>query len=86
VPKNKVVTEQTSFVLYTNDDNTIMVGVIETIWLTQKQIAELFGVQVPPINKHLNNIFASEELQEDAVISILETTAAERERYGRRRR
>ncbi|MFO7625431.1 MAG: RhuM family protein [Anaerolineales bacterium] len=87
MPKNKVVTGQTSFVLYTNDDNTIKVGVIiqgETIWLTQKQMADLFGVQVPAINKHLNNIFSSGELQEDAVISILETTAADGKTYQTR--
>lgn len=82
--QNEVVTRQTSFVLYTSDDNTIKVGVIiqgETIWLTQKQMAALFGVQVPAINKHLNNIFSSGELEEEAVISILETTATDGKAY-----
>lgn len=37
----------------------------ETAWLTQKALAELFGVNVPAINKHLKNIFASGELAED---------------------
>lgn len=46
----------------------------ETIWLTQRQIAELFGTKVPAISKHLKNIFASGELQEDMVISKMETT------------
>ena len=72
------------FILYTTNDNAIKVGVIiqgETVWLTQKQMAKLFGVQVPAINKHLNNIFTSGELQEDAVISILETTAADSKTY-----
>ena len=46
----------------------------ETVWLTQKALAELFGVQVPGINKHLKNIFESGELVEAEVISILETT------------
>ncbi len=46
----------------------------DTIWLTQRQIAELFGTQVPAISKHLKNIFASGELQEDMVISKMETT------------
>lgn len=46
----------------------------DTIWLTQRQIAELFGTQVPAISKHLKNIFASGELQEDMVISKTETT------------
>lgn len=46
----------------------------ETIWLTQRQIAELFGTKVPAISKHLKNIFASGELQKDMVISKMETT------------
>lgn len=46
----------------------------DTIWLTQRQIAELFGTKVPAISKHLKNIFASGELQEDMVISRMETT------------
>ena len=53
----------------------------ETIWLTQKSMAELFGVGVPAINKHLSNIFDSEELQADAVISKMETTAADGKNY-----
>jgi hypothetical protein len=46
----------------------------ETIWLTQKAMAELFDVQVPAISKHLKNIFEEGELEEQLVISILETT------------
>ena len=46
----------------------------ETIWLTQRQIAELFGTKVPAISKHLKNIFASGELIEEVVISKMETT------------
>jgi hypothetical protein len=56
----------------------------ETAWLTQKALAELFGVRVPAINKHLKNIFASGELAEDSVISILETTAADGKSYKTR--
>ena len=44
----------------------------ETIWLTQRQIAELFGTKVPAISKHLKNIFASGELIEEVVISKME--------------
>jgi hypothetical protein len=44
-------------------------------------MAELFGVQVPAIAKHLKNIFAEGELLENSVISILETTAADGKRY-----
>lgn len=45
----------------------------ETIWLTQRQIAELFGTKVPAISKHLKNIFASGELERDTTISKMET-------------
>jgi predicted XRE-type DNA-binding protein len=44
----------------------------ETIWLTQAQIAELFGIKRPAITKHLNNIFKSGELKEINTCSILE--------------
>jgi hypothetical protein len=44
----------------------------ETIWLTQKQIAELFGTKRPAITKHLKNIFLSGELDEHSTCSILE--------------
>ena len=44
----------------------------ETVWLTQKQIAELFGTKRPAITKHLKNIYASEELDENSTCSILE--------------
>ncbi|MFN2343946.1 MAG: virulence RhuM family protein [Desulfonatronovibrio sp.] len=69
--------ELTDFLLYTAPDGQVKVECIlhdETIWLTQKRIAELFGVGVPAISKHLKNIFESGELQEEVVISILETT------------
>lgn len=46
----------------------------ESIWLTQKQIAELFGTKRPAITKHLKNIFLSGELEENVVCSILEHT------------
>lgn len=53
----------------------------ETIWLTQDQMAFLFDVQKAAISKHLKNIFASEELREKAVVSILETTAKDKKIY-----
>lgn len=46
----------------------------ETIWLTQQQIADLFGTQRPSITKHLGNIFKTGELDENVVSSILEHT------------
>jgi len=53
----------------------------ETLWLAQRQIAELFGVQLPAISKHLKNIFDAGELSEEAVVSILESTAADGKSY-----
>jgi hypothetical protein len=53
----------------------------ETFWLTQKRMAELFGVAVPAISKHLKNIFETGELQENSVISKMETTAADGKNY-----
>ena len=46
----------------------------ETVWLSQKQIADLFEVKRPAITKHLSNIFKSAELDEKVVCSILEHT------------
>lgn len=53
----------------------------ETIWLTQSQIAQLFGVGQPAISKHLRNIFSSGELNPDSVYSILEYTASDGKSY-----
>jgi hypothetical protein len=53
----------------------------ETVWLTQSQIALLFGTQRPAITKHINNIFKSGELDKDSVSSILEHTATDGKTY-----
>ena len=53
----------------------------ETVWLTQAQIAELFGTGRQAITKHLKNIFNSNELEENSVCSILELTAADGKTY-----
>jgi hypothetical protein len=72
-------------VLYTTQDGRVTVDVRfdkDNFWLTQKAMAELFGVKVPAVNKHLKNIFEAGELIEDSVISILETTAADGKQYS----
>jgi len=53
----------------------------DTVWLTQQQIADLFGTKRPAITKHLSNIFKSGELDQDSVSSILEHTAADGKVY-----
>ena len=73
------------FLLYTAPDGAVKVDVFvkdETVWLTQKALAELFGVQRPAITKHLGNIFETGELAEDSVCSILEHTAADGKKYS----
>jgi hypothetical protein len=77
MPKLSLRDQTTEFLLYTAPNGAIKVEVLlsnESIWLTQKRMAELFGVGVAAISKHLKNIFDSGELAEDMVISILETT------------
>ena len=69
--------QSNNFILYTDENGNVKVEVFlrdETIWLTQKAMAELFGVQKAAVSKHLKNIFASGELNEKVVVSILETT------------
>jgi hypothetical protein len=69
--------EETNFLLYTTPSGDVRLDVVlmeESIWLTQKAMAELFSVGVPAISKHLSNIFESGELQKELVISKLETT------------
>ena len=53
----------------------------ESIWCTQKAMAQLFDVGVPAISKHLKNIFETGELLEDSVISKMETTASDGKNY-----
>lgn len=76
--------ELSGFLLYTTPQGDIKVEAIlsdETVWLTQEQMSQLFGVQKPAISKHLKNIFESGELIEDSVVSILETTAQDGKNY-----
>ncbi len=78
--KLSIKDELTEFLLYSAPDGNVKVEVIlneDTVWLSQKSIAQLFGVQVPAISKHLKSIFETLELEENSVISILETTATD---------
>ena len=65
------------FLLYSSADEEVSVNALvkdETIWLTQKAMAELFGVNVPAISKHLKNVFEEGELNEEVVVSKMEIT------------
>ena len=69
--------QNSEIIIFKTTDEKISVNVIvenETVWLTQAQMAELFGVQRPAITKHLKNIFEDKELEENMVSSILEHT------------
>jgi hypothetical protein len=77
--------EPSKIVLYQAVDGKVTVNVLfarDNFWLTQKVMADLFGVKPPAVSKHLKNIFASGELLESAVVSILETTAADGKTYA----
>ena len=73
----ETMSNEIQFLLYNLPDKEGRVQVVikdETIWCTQKAMAELFGVQRPAITKHLSNIFKEGELDEKVVCSILELT------------
>lgn len=71
------------FQLESKDDSGVQVLYKdETIWATQKAMAELFDVGVPAISKHLKNIFENREVIEDSVISKMETTASDGKIYN----
>lgn len=74
------MTDTQPFLLYTAPSGAVKVQVFfkaESVWLTQKSPADLFGVKVPAINKHLKNIYESGELVAQATISKLETVQSE---------
>lgn len=78
---------ESNILLYETDEGKINVDVIlkdETIWLTQKSMSELFDVNVPAINKHLNNIYDEEELNKISTISKMEIVRKEGNRNVKR--
>lgn len=78
------MSNEIQFLLYNMPDANGKVQVVikdETLWCTQKAMAQLFGVGIPAISKHLKNIFAEGELVADSVISKMETTAADGKNY-----
>ena len=80
----KTMSNEIQFLLYTMPEADGKVQVVikeETLWCTQKAMAQLFGVGVPAISKHLKNIFEEGELFADSVISKMETTAADGKNY-----
>ncbi len=75
------------FLIYNTPDESVSVNAVvkdETIWLTQKAMAELFDVQTPAINKHLSNIFDEGELEPSSTISKMEIVQTEGNRAVKR--
>ena len=75
---------EVQFLLYNMPEDSGKVQVVikdETIWSTQKAMAQMFGVGVPAVSKHLKNIFEEGELMADSVISKMETTATDDKTY-----
>lgn len=69
--------KQMQMVLYHSDDGDVTVNVYikdEDLWITQKAMAELFGIDKSGISRHLKNIFATGELDETVVVAIFATT------------
>ena len=71
-----------TFVLDGKEDGIHVLYSNETIWATQEAMAELFGVGIPAVSKHLKNIFEDGELDEISVISKMETTATDGKTYN----
>lgn len=79
---------ETPFLMYHSEDENVVINALikdDTVWLTQKAMAELFAVEAPAINKHLKNIFLEGELQEDATVSKMEIVQAEGTRNVKRK-
>lgn len=75
------------FLIYNTPEEDVSIKAIvkdETIWLTQKAMAELFDVEVPAISKHLSNIFSESELQVEATVSKMEIVQTEGNRNVKR--
>ena len=74
---NTDITKQMEMVLYRTEDDNVTVSALikdETIWLTQKAMAELFGIDKSGISRHLAKIFESGELDEEVVVAKIATT------------
>ena len=75
-----MMNNELQFLIYSTPEENVLVDVVvkdENIWVTQKAMAELFGVKVPAISKHLKNIFEEGELQQKSTISKMEIVQSE---------
>ena len=82
---NKIIATNNDIVFYKNANGNTNIELLvngETLWVSQKTMAEIFGVQRPAITKHLKNIFEDGELDKNQVCSILEHTANDGKTYN----
>jgi len=82
--KKELIIAEPRFLIYTNQDGSIQIEtklLDETIWLSQKQLAELYQTTVANINIHIRNIFTEGELEPDAVIKDFLITASDGKSY-----
>ncbi|MFH2034498.1 MAG: RhuM family protein, partial [Candidatus Margulisiibacteriota bacterium] len=80
---NEKQPKQSEILFYSSPDGDVKIEVFfqdETVWLTQKKMAELFGVEVNTVNYHLKEVFESKELQEDTTIRKIRIVQKEGER------
>ena len=78
---------ESKIIFYQNQNSNVVINVTyfeDNFWLTQRLIAQLFGVEVPAINKHLNNIFEENELDKETTISKMEIVQQEGNRQVKR--
>ena len=89
ISKNKAGLEMFSnFVIFQTENGKVNIDVFfqdDTLWLTQKMMADLFEVNVPAISKHLNNIYDEGELVKETIVSILEIVQNEGNRTVKRK-
>ena len=72
------------FLIYQSEDGRTKLDVRledQTVWLNQKQLTELFGKAKGTISEHIKNIFEDKELEEDSVVRLFRTTAADGKQY-----
>ncbi len=81
---NNIMPKSSDIIFYSSADGNMHIEVFfkdETFWLSQKRMADLFGVEIPTINYHLKEIFKSGELQEDSAIRKILITADDGKNY-----
>jgi len=83
--KNLNTNNNSSFIIFKTEDENVTVDVRldeETVWLTQDQIALLFGIERPGITQHIKNIFSEGELDENSVSKKFLRTASDGKNYN----